>query len=146
LHGSASWLIKGSNEIVEKEFNLDEAKLFGRGSLYHDEVMIYPLLEKNLYQSPYVQMFYSLDREWENKRICIAIGYSFRDNVIKNIFTTYLKKDRNKRIILVDPKAKEITNYAFNDLAEQIIPIEKNFGNNDFHDVNSKIKETLFAL
>jgi hypothetical protein len=146
LHGSVSWLIKrDSGDVIEKEFNLDEAK-FGKGSLYVDEVMMYPLLEKNLYQSPYIQMFYCLDQEWQSKNVCISIGYSFRDSIIRNIFSSHLKRNKNKKIILIDPYAKNIRDDKFNGLDEQIIPIEREFGNSDYINVNKEIKEQLSRI
>lgn len=146
LHGSVSWLIKkDTDDVIEKEFNLDEAKRFGKGSLYVDEVMMYPLLEKNLYQSPYIQMFYNLDQEWKSKRVCIAIGYSFRDSIIRNILSSHLKKNKNKKIILIDPNSKDIVNNKFNGLNDQIIPIERGFGNSDYRDVNEVIKEIILS-
>jgi hypothetical protein len=147
LHGSVSWLIKKTTgEVIEKEFNLNEANGLGKGSLYVNEIMMYPLLEKNLYQSPYIQMFYYLDQEWNSKRVCIVIGYSFRDSIIKNVFSSQLRKNKDKKIILVDPNAKEIIHNTLNEFTDQIVPIEREFGSLDYEGVNNEIKEKLSTI
>lgn len=75
----------------------------GTGSVYTDEVVIYPLREKRLYLDPHIQMLYCLNRELENKRLWIVTGYSFRDPVIQNIFTSALDRCENMKMILVTP-------------------------------------------
>ena len=62
LHGSITWLRrKQSKEVEETDYNLNVAKgPLGKGSIFDDEVMIYPVLEKHLFVEPYIQMFYCL--------------------------------------------------------------------------------------
>ena len=75
LHGSISWLRKRKDkQIRETEYNLDASEMIGRGSLYEDEIVMYPLLEKHLYLDPYIQMFYCLNKEWQIKRTLISMG------------------------------------------------------------------------
>ena len=62
-------------------------------------------------------MFYCLGKEWEDKDVFIVIGYSFRDDIIKNIFINGLKKCNKKRIILVHPGAETIRDNMFKDYA-----------------------------
>ena len=86
LHGSTSWLVRRDNgKIEDKEYTFDQARNIGTGSIYTDEMVIYPLLEKQLYLEPYIQMFYCLDKELAHRNVWLVIGYSFRDPVIKNI-------------------------------------------------------------
>lgn len=54
--------------------------------MYTDEVVIYPLRQKQLYVDPYIQMFYLLNKELQYNKVWIVVGYSFRDPVIENIF------------------------------------------------------------
>jgi hypothetical protein len=98
LHGSITWLRrKDTNEIEEKIFDIDQGFELGYGSMYIDEVVIYPLRQKALYIDPYIQMFYLLNKELDSKRVWIVIGYSFRDSVIKKIFTNNLLKDTSTK-------------------------------------------------
>ncbi len=48
LHGSTTWLIrKDTGEIEEKPFDIDQGADLGTGSMYKDEVVIYPLRQKH---------------------------------------------------------------------------------------------------
>jgi hypothetical protein len=108
---------------------------------------MYPRLDKKLYQSPYIEMFYCLGKEWEDKDVFIVIGYSFRDDIIKNIFINGLKKCNKKRIILVHPVAETIRDNMFKDYASQIIPITSKFGEKDnYQGVNESIKNCLNTI
>lgn len=107
---------------------------------------MYPLIEKELYLEPYIQMFYCLNKELETKRVCLTIGYSFRDAIIRNIFIKNLKKDSNKKVILVDPHANEIIQTYFKNLHNQFLPIEDYFGRQDYEGINEKIKNNLTLI
>jgi hypothetical protein len=86
LHGSINWLKnRETNKVEEKEYTLSASKRIGSG-FYDDEVIMYPIIEKELYLNPYIEMFYCLNKELETKRVCLIIGYSFRDPIIRKIF------------------------------------------------------------
>lgn len=118
LHGSINWLKnRETNKVEEKEFHLSASKKI-RG-FYDDEVIMYPLIEKELYLDPYIQMFYCLNKELETKRVCLTIGYSFRDPIIRKIFIKIFLQDSNKKVILVDPNAKEIIHSYFDNFKKK---------------------------
>jgi NAD-dependent SIR2 family protein deacetylase len=143
LHGSINWLKnRETNKVEEKEFTLSASKRIGRG-FYNDEVIMYPLIEKELYLTPYIEMFYCLNKELETKRVCLVIGYSFRDPIIRNIFIKKFLNGFNKKVILVDPHANEIIHTFFYNFKENFYPIEQHFGNNDYRKVNEDIKDSL---
>jgi len=77
-------------------------------------------------------MFYNLNKDLENKRIWIVIGYSFRDPVIRNIFTTNLDKSSRKRMILVIPNADNMIRKRFSKYRQSVIPINQRFGGEDY--------------
>lgn len=136
LHGSTSWLRrKDTGEIVEKEYDMDQAS---NG--------IYPLSQKQLYIDPYVQMFYCLNKELEGRKVCIVIGYSFRDPVIQNIFASNFDKDENKKMILVHPEASDIVKSRFPSHKKRILQINKKFGRNDYEQVNYEVAKQLKSL
>lgn len=148
LHGSVTWLKrKDTGEIEEKIFDIDQGLDLGYGSMYVDEVVIYPLRQKQLYIDPYIQMFYLLDKELESKRVWIVIGYSFRDAVIKKVFTSNFFKDTSKRMVLVDPSAGEIVEKQFAACKQRIKTISKEFGReSDYKEVNSIIAKAVQSL
>jgi hypothetical protein len=145
LHGSVTWLIrKDTREIEEKPFDIDQGVDLGTGSMYTDEVVIYPLRQKQLYVDPYVQMFFCLNKELQYNRVWIIVGYSFRDPVIQNIFNINFKD--GKKMILIHPHP-EAVKQRFPDHQDDIIVIEKYFGKDDYQEViNKNIKEELKKL
>lgn len=145
LHGSTTWLIrKDTGEIEEKPFDIDQGADLGTGSMYKDEVVIYPLRQKQLYVDPYIQMFYLLNKELQYNKVWIVIGYSFRDPVIQNIFNDNFKD--GKKMILIHPHPEEIKK-RFPAHEDEIIVIKKYFGRNgDQEVINNTIKEELKRL
>lgn len=148
LHRSISWLRKRKDkQIRETEYSLDASETIGRGSLYEGEIVMYPLLEKHLYLDPYIQMFYCLNKEWQIKRTCISIGYSFRDSIIANIFSSLMKEDKRKKIIVIHPHASNIISCVFDeDLHDNFLPLEKKFGQTNYEEVNEEIRQQLSLL
>lgn len=148
LHGSISWLRKKRDKkIIETQYSLDGSETIGRGALYEDEIVMYPLLEKHLYLDPYIQMFYCLNKEWQIKRTCVSIGYSFRDSIVANIFSTLMKEDKRKRIIIIHPHATDMVASVFDKaLRDNFITIEKKFGESNYREVNEEITQRLSLL
>lgn len=109
--------------------------------MYTDEVVIYPLRQKQLYVDPYIQMFYLLNKELQYNKVWIIVGYSFRDPVIQNIFRDNFKEW--KKMILIHPHPEKVKK-RFPDHEDDIIVIENYFGRNGEQEViNSIIKEEL---
>ena len=59
----------------------------GKGNIFDDQVMMYPVLEKHLFVEPYIQMFYCLNKELEDKKACIVIGYSFTGLAFEYVYS-----------------------------------------------------------
>ena len=147
LHGSTSWLVRRDNgKIEDKEYTFDQARNIGTGSIYTDEMVIYPLLEKQLYLEPYIQMFYCLDKELAHRNVWLVIGYSFRDPVIKNIFATNLAKNPSKKMIVVGPTAQEDIKREFGNHNDMIRTVNHSFGENNYETVNRTIAQELKSL
>jgi NAD-dependent SIR2 family protein deacetylase len=147
LHGSIAWLRTRDDQIKETVYNLDASETIGRGPLYEGEIVMYPLLEKHLYLDPYVQMFYCLNKEWQTKRTCISIGYSFRDSIVANIFSTFMKKDKEKRLIVIHPHASDIVSSVFDtELLDNFVLIERKFGDLNYREVNDEIRQALLSI
>jgi hypothetical protein len=144
LHGSRNWLInKRTKNIEEKDFDMEQASEIGYHGKFEREVMIYPLQQKQLYVEPYLQMFYCLNKDLERKIAWLVIGYSFRDDVISNIFRRNLERSKSKYLIIVHPEANRIAKEHFSGY-EHIVPRELYFGKEDsYESTNAVIKETL---
>jgi hypothetical protein len=100
LHGSTSWLRRENGEIEEKEYDFDQYRNISRDCAYTGEIVTYPLSQKILYLHPYIGMFYWLNHELGNKQTWIIIGYSFRDPIIRNIFTSNFNKNNRKEMVI----------------------------------------------
>jgi hypothetical protein len=95
--------------------------------MHTDEVVIYPLRQKQLYVDPYIQMYFLLNKELRYNKVWIVVGYSFRDPVIQNIFRNSFKD--GKKMILIHPHPGEVKR-RFPDHENDIIVIDKHFGRN----------------
>lgn len=105
LHGSLNWLIdEKTGEVIEVTEKGNS--LMGRS--YVGELMLYPIAEKELYLEPHISMLVRLNRELNNKKLWIVVGYSFNDPVIQEIFLKNWSED--KHFILVHPNAEVVSN------------------------------------
>jgi hypothetical protein len=118
----------------------------GKAQKNEKDMVIYPLTQKQLYVEPYIQMFCNLNKDLENKRIWIVIGYSFRDPVIRNIFITNFDKSSNKRTLLVIPNADDVISKRFSNYRHRIIPINQMFGGDDYHAINQMIANQINVI
>ena len=109
---------------------------------YTGEIVMYPLSQKLLYVNPYIQLFLLLNLELEARKACIVIGYSFRDPVIRNIFTKYIS-GRDMKIILILPEATKIVNELFPELKQNFVPIDRKFGDDHFEQTNKDVAQQL---
>ena len=80
-----------------------------------EDVIIYPLNRKELYFTPFMQLFRMLDIELRRRDFWIIIGYSFRDIIIRSMFEKGLIENSKRKVLLVHPHA-----------TEQIKPLFKN--------------------
>lgn len=123
LHGSVNWLIeKRANTVIE----VTERGRSYVGREYEGEMMTYPIAEKELYVDPYISMLLQLNRELERKSVWVVIGYSFNDPIVLEIFLR--KSNARKHLILVHPKAKDVSNRRLRSIRAKLSLMEKWFG------------------
>ena len=111
LHGSVNWIRNRDGDIEEVgyHFNYDEVKARAGSTDIREDMMIYPVSQKQLYFTPYIQFFRILDAELKRRNFWIIIGYSFRDVIVRTMFERGLAENKNRKILLVHPHAtKEI--------------------------------------
>lgn len=83
-------------------------------------------------------MLLRLNRELKNMPVCVVVGYSFNDPVIREIFLRNC--DSKKHLILVHPHAKQVCNNRLKEIKANLIPMEKKFGMEEsFREVNHQI-------
>jgi hypothetical protein len=148
LHGSVNWMKNKERDIEEYPYNsnYDRVKAqSGSGDILAD-IMIYPLSQKQLYFTPFIQLFRILEAELNKRKYWIVIGYSFRDMIIRTMFEKALAEENNRQIILVHPHAQYIKKLFQNKLRDQIISLEMYFGKENYGKVNKDVAESLLKL
>ena len=136
LHGSLNLYRLGDGTIAK----LDRPrKKYGR-SLVQEELMIYPIQQKNLYLYPWFDLFRQFKFDLDHTKNWIFIGYSFNDELITNMILEILKKG-NKKLIIVSPHASEIQEKKFSDHKESITDIPAKFGEKVTNEKNLRSTE-----
>ncbi|MFZ0510675.1 MAG: hypothetical protein WAM14_03635 [Candidatus Nitrosopolaris sp.] len=111
-----------------------------------DEIMIYPLSQKQLYFTPFVQLFRILEGELDRRDIWMVIGYSFRDIIVRNMFEKSLQRRKTQKILLVHPHPEDVTKFFPEGVRSQIVPLRYHFGvgrEDDYQEVNKNIVQSL---
>lgn len=145
LHGSTTWLKRVDiGEIEEKEYDIDLAREVGSRSKFQEELVIYPLSQKQLYIEPYLQMFYRLNKELLKNDVWIVIGYSFRDPIIRNIFIKC--SNTKKNLLIIHPHSNLIKQKLF-ECNAKIIEIPEYFGKEgNYEEVNKTILDKIINI
>lgn len=106
--------------------------------------MIYPLSQKQLYFSPYIQLFRILGAELSKRDFWIIIGYSFRDIIIRTMFEKAMSENPRCKILLLHPHATQQIKPTFREkVRDQIICLQKYFAGVNYASVNTEIKDSL---
>lgn len=149
LHGSVNWIKNREGEVEEHPLGITFDSLSsssGTGDVT-GENMIYPLSQKQLYFTPYIQLFRILEADLERRDFWIAIGYSFRDIIIRNMFEKALNNREQTRILMVHPHPQEVTKLFTKEVRNKIIPLRQYFGRKeDYHEVNNRIVRSLLRI
>lgn len=149
LHGSVNW-IKKDDEIEELPYNfsLDDFKSRRALNDVMEELLIYPLTQKQLYFMPFIQLFDILNRHLSKRVFWIIIGYSFRDIIIRTMFEKALLEDNRRKILLLHPNATRLIRPLFKEgIQSQVVCLDEYFAKDkNYIEVNEKIAEALLSL
>jgi hypothetical protein len=115
LHGSIDYSYKG-NEIVKGD---------------KDTAILYPMREKEVYKDPFFTSLTRLKTSLLSEKICITIGYSFRDEHIQNIFFDAVKRNSKIKILLGNKNQNEVMK-NLEPIKDNVISIEGEFGEETF--------------
>jgi len=105
LHGSIDWFLDPEDKVIRTDDPLPS---------YKPGIMIYPTSEKPLYREPWVRLLMLLKRALMQTNYWIAIGYSFNDEYIRNIFLENLSSGRHK-LAIISPSAGDTKTQFFNE-------------------------------
>ena len=138
LHGAIDQYVTEKGRIV-KVGVLDARRTVDGEKL--KEAIIYPMREKEVYKDPFFELFTCLKTSLLSEKICVVIGYSFRDEHIRNIFFDAVKRNPEIRIFTIHPQAKKIRN-DLEHIKDKINPIEGKFGEESvFEELEERLNE-----
>jgi hypothetical protein len=95
------------------------------------DLMIYPMREKEVYKDPFFTSLTRLKTSLLSEKICITIGYSFRDEHIQNIFFDAVKRNSEINILLGNKNPNEVMK-NLEPIKDNVISIEGEFGEETF--------------
>lgn len=123
LHGSVDWYKTDQGDII-----LSSTPHYAGEDIQFRNVLIYPATRKIAIDDPYFTAYEYLQRCLDTTVLCVVVGYSFRDYDTVTIFKRSLFYNKNLRIIIIDPEAKNIIKNNFSEIETRFIPIEHAFG------------------
>jgi hypothetical protein len=149
LHGSVNWIKDKGGEIEEYGYHLslDDVRSTRGSQDIEGDLLIYPLSQKQLYFTPFIQLFGILNAELSKRDFWIVIGYSYRDIIIRTMFEKALAENSKRKILLVHPYATEQIQPLFhNKVRDQITCLNRYFAKKNYEIVNKEISDRLLMM
>lgn len=127
LHGSLYWFRSESGKTIKvpiKGLKVLDVKYLTDESV--SEMMIYPALKKNKESIVYSWISQKFKEQLNKFEVCVVIGYSFRDDDIKNSLMESLSGNNKLWLVLVNPHASKYKEeYFYNDeIASKIVVMD----------------------
>jgi hypothetical protein len=124
LHGSLNWVKVGRGIRVESRPSDSEFTLDGRRA--EGEVVLYPIIGKELYRYPFLDLFQLLQNELKRNETWIVVGYQFNDEIIRNMFLESFSQD--KQMILIHPRPDKILEKQLDPVKARVKCVRTEFG------------------
>jgi hypothetical protein len=117
LHGSTSWYRDEEPPNLIRKFARPSPNLAGSRA-----VLIYPTQVKAqaIQEEPFKTAYDYLRETTTRTKLAIIIGFSFRDPAINDIFRNALTKNRNLKLLVVEPNIDGENGISFNDLLDKL--------------------------
>lgn len=128
LHGSLYWFRSKSGKTIRvpiKGLQVSQVKYLTDESI--SEMMIYPALQKDKESMVYSWLSQKFKESLNDCQICVVIGYSFRDEGIKNSIVESLSGNRKLWLVIVDPHASQYKTELFSydyDIASKVVTMD----------------------
>jgi len=121
LHGSTGWT-KTPSGIIRSA-----ASIYTTDDSSHQNVLIYPARRKVATEEPFFTAYDYFQRCMENCRLCITIGYSFRDEDALTRLRSASSINPHLRVLVLDPNSAEICSTKLVPLGIRAEPIGRSF-------------------
>jgi hypothetical protein len=138
LHGTVTYAKLDSGEVERLTLIPKKGPLVIAGRKAFPD-LIYPGMHRYLAREPQLELLNLLKKKLLFCRICIVVGYSFRDPNIRQLFTDVCRKNNSLKIYLISPHADRIIKEKNLDTS-RFIPVKKRF---EKLDVRNDLGETL---
>ena len=129
LHGSINYFGREDGQIVRSDAILESADAYRRE--IRGRIMIYPTGEKYATRRPFYEVLGQLRSALANQaeRVCIVIGYSFRDAAVNNAFVDGITLNPKVKILWITPHSHLSTKNLEPLLQGRIVALNGEFGN-----------------
>lgn len=102
LHGSTSWFKRGT------EFVKSDISIYTEDDPSFENLLIYPAKKKVALNDPYFTGYDYFQRTLENCKLCIVIGYSFRDYDALSRLRSAASCNSALRLLVLDTQAESL--------------------------------------
>lgn len=109
LHGSIMWYRTDRGDYVKIPTQSEHSETQLITGERAETLMLYPMRKWD-YAEPLLELLIMLKRRLENAKFVIVVGYSFRDDHIRNVFWDVANKNRDLTVVLISPSAHKIYN------------------------------------
>lgn len=124
LHGSLDWLKLVDGSVLKSNPNTF-TRIKKKGV-----AMLYPIQQKDLYLHPWITLFQELKHGLKSCGVWYIVGYAFNDPFVLEIFKELFTS--NKRMIIINPHAREFKKKFPENLQEGIMALPIKFGDEYF--------------
>lgn len=104
LHGSSTWRLHKETNRVTKECISEPVS----GDSPYENALVWPARTKQIKKGPYETNYRYLRECLNQAELCVVIGFSFRDEVIRGYFRRSVAANPALRLAIVDPRAEAI--------------------------------------
>jgi hypothetical protein len=125
LHGTVTYAKLKSGEIERLPLIPRTGSLVISGQKAFPD-LIYPGMHRYLAREPQLELLNLLKRSLLLSKVCIVVGYSFRDPNIGQVFADACRKNNSLKIYLVSPRATRIIKEKTLN-PSQFVPVNKRF-------------------
>jgi NAD-dependent SIR2 family protein deacetylase len=107
LHGSVLWYQSDRGSYIKLPIRTAESRIELITGEQANSLMLYPV-QKWGYAEPFLELLVMTKRLIEACNLLIVVGYSFRDDYLIRMLWDAARKNKDLRIILIDPNAYAI--------------------------------------
>ena len=129
IHGSTTWYRTDRSSYVKLPlYDLKSRHRLITGEMA-ETLMVYPVSDKPIHYEPLSELIQRFRTLLGEARLCIVVGYSFRDEHIKRMLFEAVRKNKKLKFYIVAPHAFEIFREELRGtlLEDRAIPVSRGF-------------------